>query len=275
MVIYSVFVKAFLCTLEPRITACMYEYIIIGVFFFGFFFFAVSLIFNGTTITGPILIYHDEIGSGTTIPTDENSNGPGDLVCRTASIARPFWRHPNGATVPTSTSGDIYQVRTDQRTHPSLARLSTLYFLDSTDSAINGLWICPLGFTGDIDDQDVIASFIYVVCDTTGGPPEISTWTRNGVTISDGGSYSISLTVPGVTSTSTNDLVAINQIFQQSRYRSTLTVTGNLPGVYVYTVINRAMSAPRTASFTIEGMETSPAWSHAYDANSLSDYLCV
>ena len=95
-----------------------------------------------------------------------------------------------------------------------------------------------------------------LIGDTTGGPPETSTWTRNGVTISDGGSYSISLTVPGVNSRSTGVLMAISQIFQQSRYRSTLTVTGNLPGVYVYSVINRAMSTPRTSSFTIEGKKT-------------------
>ena len=94
-----------------------------------------------------------------------------------------------------------------------------------------------------------------LIGDTTGGPPETSTWTRNGVTISDGYSYSISLTVPGVTSRDTSDLRDVSQIFQQSRYRSTLTVTGNLPGVYVYSVINRAMSTPRTCSFTIEGTE--------------------
>ena len=92
-----------------------------------------------------------------------------------------------------------------------------------------------------------------LIGDTTGGPPETSTWTRNGVTISDGGSYNISLTVPGVTSKDTVVLMGISQIFQQSRYCSTLNVIGNLPGVYVYSVINKAMSAPRTASFTIEG----------------------
>ena len=127
--------------------------------------FAVSLIFNGTSITGPILIYHDEIGSNSTIPTDENSNGPGDLVCRSASIGRTFWRDPTGITVPTSTSEDFYNVRTpnaDPQTHPYLSQLSTMDYLDSTDSTINGLWICPLGFTGDIEDQDVIDSFIYV-----------------------------------------------------------------------------------------------------------------
>ena len=101
-----------------------------------------------------------------------------------------------------------------------------------------------------------------LIGDTTGGPPETSTWTRNGVTISDinGGSYSISLTVPGVTSSGTSYLWAVSEIFQQSRYRSTLTVTGNLPGVYVYSVINRATSAPRTDSFTIEGWYRYVKW---------------
>ena len=92
-----------------------------------------------------------------------------------------------------------------------------------------------------------------LIGDTTGGPPETSTWTRNGLIISDGGTYSISLAVPGVTD---KDLFRLDtQIFQQSRYRSTLTVTGNLPGVYVYSVVNRAMSAPKTANFTIEGTQ--------------------
>ena len=101
---------------------------------------------------------------------------------------------------------------------------------------------------------------LTLIGDTTGGPPETSTWTRNGVAIIDGGSYSISLTVPGVTSTDTGDLRAISLIFTQSRYRSTLTVTSNLPGVYVYSVINRAMSVPRTASFTIEGWYRYVKW---------------
>ena len=124
-----------------------------------------SLIFNGTTITGPILIYHDEIGSDTAIPTDENSNDPGDLVCRSASIGRTFWRRPTGSSVPLSTSEDFYNTRTpnaNPQTYPYLARLSTIDYLNSTDSTINGLWFCPLGLTGDIEDQDVIDSFIYV-----------------------------------------------------------------------------------------------------------------
>ena len=41
--------------------------------------------------------------------------------------------------------------------------------------------------------------------------------------------------------------------FQNSRYRSTLTVTGRLPGVYQYSVTNKATSDMVTDQFTIEG----------------------
>ena len=41
--------------------------------------------------------------------------------------------------------------------------------------------------------------------------------------------------------------------FQNSRYRSTLTVTGRLPGVYQYSVTNRATYSMVTGTFTIEG----------------------
>ena len=96
-------------------------------------------------------------------------------------------------------------------------------------------------------------SSFTLIGDTTGGPPETSTWTRNGVIISDGGSYSISLAVNEVNMHKLGSTLFDGMVLQESRYRSTLTVTGNLPGEYVYSVSNRAMSTPRTASFTIEG----------------------
>ena len=40
--------------------------------------------------------------------------------------------------------------------------------------------------------------------------------------------------------------------YQNSRYRSTLTVTGRLPGVYQYSVTNRATSGMVTDTVTIE-----------------------
>ena len=95
-----------------------------------------------------------------------------------------------------------------------------------------------------------------LIGDTRGGPPEISTWTRNGEVVSDNDSYSISLVVNEVNRINVFEDDFNDSILRQSRYRSTLTVTGNLPGVYVYSVINRAMSVPRTASFAIEGTLT-------------------
>ena len=80
--------------------------------------------------------------------------------------------------------------------------------------------------------------------DTEGGPPETYTWTRNGAPITNGGSFSISIGVNGVTDPSAYD---------NSRYRSTLTVTGRLPGVYQYSVSNRATSNTLTSSINIEG----------------------
>ena len=126
-----------------------------------------SLTFNGTAITSPRLIYHDEIVSDSTIPTVLNSDGPGDLVCRSDSIGLTFWRYPTGNTVPEIKPGDFFTVRTPVAVpnyYPFLARLSTIDYLDSTDSTINGLWICILGgiHTGNIEDSDVIASYIYV-----------------------------------------------------------------------------------------------------------------
>ena len=126
-----------------------------------------SVTFNGTNITGPMLIYHDEIVSdNTAIPTDANSNGPGDLVCRTASIGRTFWRRPIGGSASHNMNDDFYQVRTPvpdstMFTFPFLAQLSTIDTLDSTDSEFNGLWFCVFGATGVVD-QDAIDSYIYV-----------------------------------------------------------------------------------------------------------------
>ena len=115
-----------------------------------------SAVFNGTAITGPMLIYHDEIDSdNTAVPTDENSNGPGDLVCRSESIGRTFWRRPHGGSASMNVEDSFYQVRspTNTDTHPFLSQLSTIDTLDSTDPEFNGLWLCTFGS---------IDSFIYV-----------------------------------------------------------------------------------------------------------------
>ena len=79
--------------------------------------------------------------------------------------------------------------------------------------------------------------------DTSGGPPTTYTWTRNGQVITNSASYSISIQVK-----------RSPDGFQNSRYCGTLTVTGRLPGVYQYSVTNRATSGMVTGTFTIESM---------------------
>jgi hypothetical protein len=90
-----------------------------------------------------------------------------------------------------------------------------------------------------------------LVGETSGGPPTTYTWTRDGVEITNSSSDSISLslnTVPMEPDTADN-----RAAYLASLYRSTLTVTGVFPGVYQYSVSNRATATPSTASFNIEG----------------------
>ena len=86
--------------------------------------------------------------------------------------------------------------------------------------------------------------------DTSGGPPETYIWRRNGQEISDGGAYSISIRVNDVFSNSPTSTTAT--VNRESRYRSTLVVTGDLPGVYEYSVTNRATDTMVVDSFNIE-----------------------
>ena len=73
-----------------------------------------------------------------------------------------------------------------------------------------------------------------LVGDTSGGPPTTYTWTRDGQVITNSASYSIPLQL--------NLYIDSSDVFQESLYHSTLTVTGVLPGVYQYSVSNRATS---------------------------------
>ena len=120
--------------------------------------FVVSANWNGSTITGPLLIYHDEIVSDTTIPTVENSDGPGDLVCRSENHEAAHWRNPDGHTVPTS--GNYRRVKSASGL-PSLSQLYTPNEL--TGSNVHGLWICQVINPGsNILERDILDSFNYV-----------------------------------------------------------------------------------------------------------------
>ena len=85
--------------------------------------------------------------------------------------------------------------------------------------------------------------------DTSGGPPVEYFWTRNGEPISDNDTFDITLDV-----TNTRGGEPDSSTLMNARYNSTLVVRGNLPGLYQYTVGNRATSTMVTSSLNIEGI---------------------
>ena len=76
---------------------------------------------------------------------------------------------------------------------------------------------------------------------TSGGPPENYTWTRDGVEIRE--NHSIALFINN------------SKVFRESLYYSNLTISRRLPGVYQFSVSNRATPAPQSQNFTIEGAQ--------------------
>ncbi len=82
---------------------------------------------------------------------------------------------------------------------------------------------------------------------TSGGPPVEYTWTRNGAVITNNGSYSISIWI-------NNDAGRYTiERYSNAYYRSTLIVTGVLPGVYQYSVINKATPSSVNRDFNLQG----------------------
>ncbi len=82
--------------------------------------------------------------------------------------------------------------------------------------------------------------------DTGGGPPVEYTWTRNGAVVSNGEGVAISIEI-------NNDAGTTHERLSNAFYRSTLIVTGVLPGVYQYSVNNKATPSSVNQDFNIEG----------------------
>ena len=104
---------------------------------------------------------------------------------------------------------------------------------------------------------------------TSGGPPTTYTWTRNGQVITNDASYTIAIQV--------NQGAGAH--FAYSRYRSTLNMTGRLPGVYQYSVTNRATSGIVTNQFIIKGtyhnLVVRKFWYISYNSLKVSFVHCI
>ena len=107
--------------------------------------FPVTVTWNGTTITGPVLIFQDELvrddrTNVLTTPMD------GTVICRSENQAQVGWHYSNGELVSTtSTTNHFRQRRTSSSATPSVSRLTTSRPDEAlTSAAANGLWICAL-----------------------------------------------------------------------------------------------------------------------------------
>ena len=103
------------------------------------------VLWDGTPVTGPILIYHDEVAVSPTAPPLSTLDDPGSraLFCRTQS-GRASWFNANGVFVFTGILEVFYQTRTNPGVAPSEAGI--VRSADSQVSAAdhNGLWTCRL-----------------------------------------------------------------------------------------------------------------------------------
>ena len=105
----------------------------------------VSVIWNGTTIAGPVLIYQDELLVNDTGISALNSTG--SLVCKFEKEKNIVgWRTPRSETVSTTPTGDFRQIRSPQHISRLLLNRAGV---SRNDSASNGLWTCRL--SGSLD----------------------------------------------------------------------------------------------------------------------------
>ena len=104
----------------------------------------VTVTWNGTTISSPVLIYQDDIVTDNrdVLATPVMD---GTLICRSENQARVGWHFANGGALTTSPDFHFRQIRTEAGVTPSVSRLSANgpNQMDPRDLA-NGLWSCRL-----------------------------------------------------------------------------------------------------------------------------------
>ena len=130
---------------------------------------AVTATWNGTKITGPVLIYHDEIAvdPGPTYSFGDIA-APGALVCTSETRPRAGWRRADHEFFRDVTDAvismiNLNQIRTGPLAVPSHTRLSRANeFVDPSAANQNGLWCCRVNSLGDDDNDNVVANFVFV-----------------------------------------------------------------------------------------------------------------
>ena len=103
-----------------------------------------TVTWNGTTITGPVLIFQDEL------VTDDRTNVlatpmDGTVICTSENQAQVGWHLANGVLLQASETNHFRLWRTSSSATPSVSRLTTNRPDEALTSAeANGLWTCRL-----------------------------------------------------------------------------------------------------------------------------------
>ena len=108
--------------------------------------FTVTVSWNGTTITGPVLIFQDELVRDDRTNVLATPVRDGTVICRSENQAQVGWHFANGVLLSTaSTTNNFRQRRTSSSATPSVSRLTTNRPDEALTSAVaNGLWTCRL-----------------------------------------------------------------------------------------------------------------------------------
>ena len=106
--------------------------------------FTVTVTWNGTTITGPVLIFQDELVRDDRTHVLATPVG-GTVICRSENQAQVGWHFANGPLLQSSATNHFRQRRTSSSATPSVSRLTTNRPDEALTSAeANGLWTCRL-----------------------------------------------------------------------------------------------------------------------------------
>ena len=108
--------------------------------------FTVTVTWNGTIITGPVLIFLDELVRDDRTNVLATPMMDGTVICRSENQAQVGWHFANGQFVSGSgTSNHFRQRRTSSSATPSVSRLTTNRPDEAlTSASANGLWTCRL-----------------------------------------------------------------------------------------------------------------------------------
>ena len=106
---------------------------------------------NGTSITGPVLIYQDELVVDDSASPTATRIRNGILICTSQDQHRVGWHNVQGNSIFEDETHDFKQTRTGSGVTPSVSRLSVNEeYISRPEAVANGLWTCRLNGSASV-----------------------------------------------------------------------------------------------------------------------------